>query len=81
MAVDVIGNGNEDGTNFGRSADKLGFFGLTTPIVKPALTAAVTTVGVTNVSAYGFGTAAQANHVIELLNLIRTRLLALGLMS
>jgi len=45
MSVDVIGNGNDDGTNFGRSGDKIGFYGLTTPIVKQTivLTASLTT--------------------------------------
>lgn len=38
MAVDYIGNGNDDGTNFGRSGDKIGFYGLATPIVKATLT-------------------------------------------
>jgi hypothetical protein len=42
MAVDYIGNGNDDGTNFGRSGDKIGFYGLTTPIVKPTTTFAAT---------------------------------------
>lgn len=37
MAVEYLGNGNDDGTNFGRSADKIGFYGLTTPIVKPTI--------------------------------------------
>jgi len=37
MAVEYLGKGNDDGTNFGRSADKIGFYGLTTPIVKPTI--------------------------------------------
>jgi len=37
MAVEYLGNGNDDGVNFGRSADKIGFYGLTTPIVKPTI--------------------------------------------
>lgn len=35
---EVLGNGNPDGTNFGRSTDKIGFYGLATPIVKPTIT-------------------------------------------
>lgn len=42
MAVEYIDTGNGDGTNFGRSADKIGFYGLTTPIVKATLTIACT---------------------------------------
>jgi hypothetical protein len=42
MAVEYIDNGNDDGTNFGRSDGKIGFYGLTTPIVKPTTTFAAT---------------------------------------
>lgn len=38
MAVDYLGTGNDDGCNFGRSDGKIGFYGLTTPIVKPTVT-------------------------------------------
>lgn len=39
MAVSYVGAGNDDGTNFGRSTtDKIGFYGLTTPIVQPSVT-------------------------------------------
>lgn len=38
MAVEYITKGNDDGTNFGRSDEKIGFYGLTTPIVKPTIT-------------------------------------------
>lgn len=38
MAVEYLGTGNDDGTNFGRSTEKIGFYGLTTPIVKPTVT-------------------------------------------
>lgn len=35
MAVDYVGSGNDDGVNFGRSTtDKIGFYGLATPIVR-----------------------------------------------
>ena len=39
MAVNQLTTGNDDGTNFGQStSDKIGFYGLTTPIVQPTLT-------------------------------------------
>jgi hypothetical protein len=38
MAVTYVGLGNDDGTNFGRSGDKIGFYGLATPIVKATIT-------------------------------------------
>jgi len=42
MAVEYLGDGAADGVNFGRSAtDKIGFYGLTTPIAKQTLTSAV----------------------------------------
>jgi hypothetical protein len=41
MAVEYADKGNDDGTNFGRSDSKIGFYGLTTPITKPALTVTV----------------------------------------
>jgi hypothetical protein len=51
--VEFIGKGNPDGFNIGRSDDKLGFYGLTTPIAKPtlALTASATTTANTSTSA------------------------------
>ena len=39
MAVEYLDKGNDDGTVLGQSASsKLGFYGLTTPIVQPTLT-------------------------------------------
>ena len=38
MAVEYLDNGDDDGTNFGRSDGKIGFYGLTTPIVKATVT-------------------------------------------
>jgi hypothetical protein len=44
MAVEYLGTGNDDGVNFGRSTtDKIGFYGLATPIVQPTVTAIGTT--------------------------------------
>ena len=41
MAVEYIGTGNDDGCDFGRSDGKIGFYGLTTPIVKQTIAEAV----------------------------------------
>ena len=39
MAVKQLSDGGPDGTRLGQSAtDKIGFYGLTTPIVKPSVT-------------------------------------------
>lgn len=55
MAVTELSNGNSSGTRLGQStADKIGFFGLTTPIVQPthtdqaAITAGATTTACNN---------------------------------
>lgn len=48
MAVEFLGTGNDDGVNFGRSTtDKIGFYGLSTPIVQPAITAVGTATATT----------------------------------
>ena len=39
MAVEYLGTGNDDGVVLGRSStDKIGFFGLATPIARPSVT-------------------------------------------
>lgn len=39
MAVEYLGTGNDDGVLLGRSStDKIGFYGLATPIVRPSVT-------------------------------------------
>ncbi len=51
MAVEYLGSGNDDGVNFGRSStDKIGFYGLTTPIVQPAMTAVATATATTTLN-------------------------------
>ena len=69
MSVDYIGTGNDDGTNFGRSDEKIGFYGLTTPIVKPTCTFAATS-----------GTTVAASVAADLYTL-RATLAALGLLT
>jgi len=42
MSVNYLKAGNDEGATFGRSAsDEIGFYGLTTPIVKQTLTQAI----------------------------------------
>jgi hypothetical protein len=52
MAVEYLGSGNDDGVNLGRSTtDKVGFYGLATPIVRgAAVTALVTTPTATDIA-------------------------------
>lgn len=80
-----LSNAGSDGTVFGQSAtDKLGFYGLATAIVQPALsaTAAVATSAAisssTSATCFGF-TSAQATNIILLVNAIRAQQVALGL--
>ena len=43
MAVEHLTKLNDDGTLFGQSStDKIGFYGLTTPIVRPVITLTTT---------------------------------------
>ena len=43
MAVEYLDKGNDDGTCFGKATtSKIGFYGLTTPIVQPTLTLTAT---------------------------------------
>ena len=66
MAIEVIGNGNPQGTTLGKSAtEKVGFYG-TTPVVQPA---PVVTVGTDT-----------ATIILELADL-RVQLVALGLIA
>jgi len=37
MSKDFVGNGNDDGTVFGRTSGKIGFYGLGTPITIPTI--------------------------------------------
>lgn len=46
MSVNYIDDGNDDGSCYGRSDGKIGFFGLTTPVVKSTVTL-TTTAGTT----------------------------------
>jgi hypothetical protein len=86
MAVEYIDHGNDDGTNFGRSDGKIGFYGLTTPIVQDAFdnAAVVTTAGQaitsTTTGAYGL-TSSQCASIIALVNEIRAKLVALNLVA
>lgn len=82
MAVEYVDKNNDDGTNFGHSGGKIGFLGLTTPIVQQTLTSTATTASATlcyNGVNYGFASQNQADHVITLLNQIQAVLIAFGL--
>lgn len=83
MAVDYLGTGNDDGTNFGRSDDKIGFYGLTTPIVKPSFTYAAVTTNHTIAysTVWAFVNSSIAMNIVNLVNDMRAQLVALGLVT
>lgn len=83
MAVEYITTGNDDGSIFGRSDEKISFYG-GTPQVQAAFAAAAveTTAAVSTTSAiWGFSTSTQANAIVSLVNEIRAELVALNLVA
>ena len=68
MAVKQFGNGAPDGSQFGGSGEKIGFYGLATPIVKATVAATTTTTATT--------TALETD-----IDAIRTALSNLGLLA
>lgn len=50
MAIEYIGDGSTDGTVVFQSGEKGGFFGLSTAIVKPEITAVGTTTATTTLN-------------------------------
>lgn len=82
MAVRELSDGNDDGTRLGQSStDKLGFFGLATPIVQPsgAGQAAATNTTTTTSTTTALTTDLDALRVE--VNAIRSALVALGLIA
>jgi hypothetical protein len=83
MAVEYVGTGNDDGVVLGRSStDKIGFFGLATPVVRrsgssqSALTLTTATSG-----GFGFVSSAAFNSFSAQLEEIRATLVAYGLIA
>ena len=82
MAVEYLGHGNDDGTNFGLSDGKIGFYGLAAPIVKPTFSnVAITTTLMTTAVPWGFASSVNAEAMKDLLNEIRAKLVAFGLIN
>jgi len=68
--------GDSDGTSFGQSGEKIGFFG-TTPVVQPTAAVAVSTSAAVS-GAFGF-TSAQAAAIITAINTLIANNASLGL--
>ena len=93
MAVEYAGTGNDDGIDFGRSTtDKIGFYGLATPIVQPsgtsqsavattAITTLVTTPTATDIAVAVNSLISRQSANVTLVNQLRSDLVALGLIK
>jgi hypothetical protein len=80
MAVEYLDKGNDDGTNFGRSDGKIGFYGLTTPIVQQSFSTAAITSSISKTSTnWGFVDSTAATNIITLVNELRAMVVALNL--
>lgn len=84
MAVEYVGSGNDDGVNLGRSTtDKIGFYGLATPIVQPSVTAIGTTTisQVATSGKWAFASSTAANAFISRVQSLQDKLEALNLID
>ena len=80
MAVRELSDGNDDGTRLGQSStDKVGFFGLATPIVQPSVITAATNTTTTTSTTGALTT--DLDNVRDKLNEVITALKALGLVA
>lgn len=82
--VTQLHDGNPDGNNFGSATtDKLGFYGLTTPIVQGSAITDLTTTAVTSetTAQWGFCTSTQGDAIATAVNAIIARLEALNLIA
>jgi hypothetical protein len=80
MTTEQIGARTPDGMSFGNAiTDKISMYGVT-PIVQRsgAAQAAVTTTAATSTTPYGYGTAAQADAIVTLVNELRAAAIAIG---
>lgn len=69
MAIQQLTDGNASGALMGRSDDKLGFYGLTTPITKPAISIIGTTTATTALNEVAI---ARINAALRALGLVST---------
>lgn len=81
MAIRVLGDGNPDGTNFGRSDDKIGFFGVTTPTVKKGTTSFAQVPAATSTVATTATLEVVSNNNRNRINTLLTELIAKGLIA
>ena len=78
MAATYVGDGSPEGTVFGRSGGKIGFFGATPTAIATGFTAPAATGAAT--SSYGYAEA-QANAIVTWIRAVDAELKAKGLIS
>jgi len=82
MAVRELSDGNDDGTRLGQSStDKIGFYGLATPIVRPSGASQAAATNTTTTTSTTTALTTDLDAVRVLVNKIRTDLVALGLIA
>lgn len=84
MAVENLTKANPDGTNFGQSTtDKIGFYGLATPIAQPAVTHLATCVlsQVATSGKWAFSSSTVGKSLVSLFQSLQTKLDALNLVD
>ena len=79
MSAEYIDSGNDDGSIFGRTSGKIGFYG-TTPAAQPTNATAVSTASATTGS-WGFATSTQADDLVTAVNTLIDNMATLGLAS
>lgn len=80
MAAEVIGTGQPDGTQFGRSDDKIAFYGTTT-VTQPASASQAAVTGTVTTTATTTALATDVAALVVLANQLRSELVTLGLIS
>jgi hypothetical protein len=83
MAVQQLSNANDEGAVLGQSSsDKVGFYGLATPIVRPSVTAyTTTTASISTSTNWGYATSTQADAMTVAVAQCVTALRNLGLVG
>lgn len=79
MAATYLGDGSPEGSVFGRSGDKIGFFGTAPSAIKTGFTAPAATAA-TSTTPFGYAEA-QANAIVTWIRAVDAELKAKGLIS
>jgi len=84
MAVNYLGDNNPDGSVLGLSStEKIGFYGIATPIVQPSVTG-ITTTALSQIATsgkYAFSSSTAGAAFVSAVRSIQDKLAALGLIA